>query len=496
MMNAKKRIEIGTLVMAMILLFYGIYFIKVNAQDKSIRREETYSLIYSYQNELYAMNLDREGNVHTKYLIDWNKYYSYEIDTKQLSNIYGGLFVYKVNDSKKFNGYFMYLKLQNPYKSKINDISLYINEELNKYQLVTVSDAGKANIIYGSDLKITNYLRPIGWRDDSKVILGEFYLEHPSIINFFILDTNNNSIKKLDINVNYPDNAILGPNETMMLFYEDYTEIVDLNSGNVLSKTTGIQAHHIWGWLQDSKTNMFYNQVIEEQSKTMSLMSNDSFLFWPVPSNRAVACAIGCYQGHIGTDIAVNVDASTPIYAAAAGTVVTIVNNQPYGANRSLSPGNGNFIKLQHNVNGTTYYTLYYHMANNIAVSLNSSIEAGTLLGFGANSGFTCGFEEADEGCLGYDGSFSHLHFQVYGSCGDSSCWKDPYVEELWLKDGQGQIIDPPPPGNHCQWSSDIGLIKIVTAGQTFSCGVTQQIHVLPESRFEEGSNVILYITN
>jgi hypothetical protein len=37
--------------------------------------------------------------------------------------------------------------------------------------------------------------------------------------------------------------------------------------------------------------------------KTQVLAQSAPFLYWPVPSNKNVACGWGCYSGHVGTDI-------------------------------------------------------------------------------------------------------------------------------------------------------------------------------------------------
>ncbi len=167
------------------------------------------------------------------------------------------------------------------------------------------------------------------------------------------------------------------------------------------------------------------------------------FLYWPVPSNQSVACSFGCYGGHVGNDIGVNQDNTTPIYAAAAGTVESVDRNRPFGANRQTSPENGNNVTLKHDIGGEIYYTRYLHLTTDIKVAPGQSVSVGKLLGYGSNSGFTCGTQPVSTGgCLGYSGSYWHLHFQVNKSCNNNSCAKDPFAENWWIRDANGKLIN------------------------------------------------------
>jgi murein DD-endopeptidase MepM/ murein hydrolase activator NlpD len=173
-----------------------------------------------------------------------------------------------------------------------------------------------------------------------------------------------------------------------------------------------------------------------------------AFLYWPTTSNYGVSCGYGCYSGHVGIDINVSPDYTTPIMAAADGVVVETRNDQPYGSSRNTSFPNGNYVKLKHQVGNEVFYTAYLHMTNNIQVSTGTTIRAGQTLGYGANSGLTCGSDPGgySQQCVNLglpSGSFRHLHFQVSTaqSCSSSACAKNPYDQGWWKKDSAGRII-------------------------------------------------------
>ncbi|MTJ07441.1 peptidoglycan DD-metalloendopeptidase family protein [Anabaena sp. UHCC 0204] len=187
-----------------------------------------------------------------------------------------------------------------------------------------------------------------------------------------------------------------------------------------------------------------------------------SFIYWPVPSNTGVECGYGCYDGHVGIDIGVNTDNTTPIYAAADGVVINLDNNEPFGNQRVINPANGNYVKLRHDINGEIFYTWYLHLTSDVKVAINDSISVGQLLGYGSNSGYTCGNQTVSTGgCLGYPGAYSHLHFQVSTSCGTNACSKNPFEQGWWVKDSGGKIINATDAKNYIKtypiisWSSE-----------------------------------------
>ncbi|MEK7510621.1 MAG: peptidoglycan DD-metalloendopeptidase family protein [Patescibacteria group bacterium] len=93
-------------------------------------------------------------------------------------------------------------------------------------------------------------------------------------------------------------------------------------------------------------------------------------------------------HGYNGIDVAA--PSGTPIYAAAAGTIVVAKNNDGYNG------GYGNYIVISHD-NGTQ--TLYAHMTRT-AVS-GGSVGKGELIGYVGNTGRSTG---------------NHLHFEVRGA--------------------------------------------------------------------------------
>ena len=104
----------------------------------------------------------------------------------------------------------------------------------------------------------------------------------------------------------------------------------------------------------------------------------------PLPGGR-VSQGIHGYNG-----IDISAPAGTPIYAAAAGTIVVAKGGGAYNG------GYGNYIVIDHG-NGTQ--TLYAHMSS-LAVS-GGSVSKGGLIGYVGNTGRSTG---------------NHLHFEVRGA--------------------------------------------------------------------------------
>lgn len=88
------------------------------------------------------------------------------------------------------------------------------------------------------------------------------------------------------------------------------------------------------------------------------------------------------YEWHTGVDIAV--DFGTPVYAAAAGTVVQAGWNGGYGRCIRLNHGNG-------------YETVYGHMSG-LAVSAGQQVIKSEIIGFVGSTGYSTG---------------PHLHYEV-----------------------------------------------------------------------------------
>lgn len=115
---------------------------------------------------------------------------------------------------------------------------------------------------------------------------------------------------------------------------------------------------------------------------------------------------LGYMKLHAGQDYSAS--AGTPIYAAAAGTVVAA----------GMVDGTGT-VTIEHEVDGETWYTSYLHMyEDGIYVSEGDQVEAGQLIAGVGSTGYSTG---------------PHLHFEVRtaNDTADSST-VDP---EKWLKE-------------------------------------------------------------
>lgn len=110
------------------------------------------------------------------------------------------------------------------------------------------------------------------------------------------------------------------------------------------------------------------------------------------PASGRIAQGYGAASGtygytfHNGIDIAA--PTGTPVYASAAGTVIT---SRYYGAY-------GNHIMMKHTVNGISYTTVYAHLSSR-AVSVGQTIAKGSRIGNIGNTGNSFG---------------SHLHFEMH----------------------------------------------------------------------------------
>lgn len=110
---------------------------------------------------------------------------------------------------------------------------------------------------------------------------------------------------------------------------------------------------------------------------------------WPLPQGSwSLGSRLGDGRNHQGIDFVAS--QGTPIYAAAAGTVIVAQNN--YSAY-------GTAVEIVHNINGQQIKTLYAHMPENSnAVKQGDTVEAGQLIGYVGNTGRSFG---------------AHLHLEV-----------------------------------------------------------------------------------
>ncbi|HAL01359.1 MAG TPA: peptidase M23, partial [Exiguobacterium sp.] len=106
----------------------------------------------------------------------------------------------------------------------------------------------------------------------------------------------------------------------------------------------------------------------------------------PITQGYGAASGVYGYTFHNGIDI--GAPTGTPIYASAAGKVIT---SRYYGAY-------GNHVMMTHTVNGIQYTTVYAHM-NSRAVSVGQTIAKGTKIGTVGSTGNAFG---------------AHLHFEMH----------------------------------------------------------------------------------
>ena len=291
---------------------------------------------------------------------------------------------------------------------------------------------------------IQGQLVPVAWTEEAiyfDTILGYVPGTHFGIWRY---DLGTQDMMKLAIpGINYYDAVLLSPDGSNLVFSAQKDSVcdrqanlngsdsgssvmtLDLQSLQTREIMGGVPANPmLLGWVVSSQITETKRYL--EASAASPLTA--SYLYWPLPDAfRDIVCYPGCYSGHIGTDVDVAGDETTPLYAAAAGTVVALCYTEPSGYYRNTAScnGAGNFVRLQHDTNGQ--YTMYYHMKqNSVTVTVGNHVSTGQLLGYASNSGYTCGTESAATGCMGYAGSYYHLHFEVWDTCGTKNCWLNP----------------------------------------------------------------------
>lgn len=137
-------------------------------------------------------------------------------------------------------------------------------------------------------------------------------------------------------------------------------------------------------------------QKKKENGKTNIVNSNGKFI-WPLKGygKERITATFPKYPDgtrHDGVDIGVPV--GTPIYAAAAGEVVTSKYYLTGSYSGSYRDGYGNYVMIDHG----DYYTLYGHLQYKKVVSVGQSVTQGQLIGYTASTGNSTG---------------PHLHFEV-----------------------------------------------------------------------------------
>ncbi|HYN97652.1 MAG TPA: peptidoglycan DD-metalloendopeptidase family protein [Pilimelia sp.] len=118
----------------------------------------------------------------------------------------------------------------------------------------------------------------------------------------------------------------------------------------------------------------------------------------PIPGVVGSGFRSASRPGHDGIDM--SAPKNTPIYAAGAGTVVTVVCNVSTGncnVDGSLStPGCGWYVEILHS---NKVVTRYCHMIRRPSVKEGQAVKAGQVIGYVGSSGHSSG---------------PHLHFEVH----------------------------------------------------------------------------------
>ena len=103
------------------------------------------------------------------------------------------------------------------------------------------------------------------------------------------------------------------------------------------------------------------------------------------------------YEEHKGIDLGNNGDTTTPVIASADGTVVKTGYD---------SDGYGNYVQVDHLINGKKFRTVYAHLHSKPLVKKGDIVKQGQKLGTMGNTGNSFGahlhFEIRDKGNLGY----------------------------------------------------------------------------------------------
>lgn len=135
-------------------------------------------------------------------------------------------------------------------------------------------------------------------------------------------------------------------------------------------------------------------EKLKEAQKKQTYYSGSGILSWPAAANHTNISSgygerliNGRTEMHRGLDIPVNF--GDPVYAAAAGKVVTATTHSSYGK----------YIMIDHGLmeNGNSLYTLYAHNSK-LLVNVDDYVEEGQQIAEGGTTGYSFGV---------------HIHFEV-----------------------------------------------------------------------------------
>lgn len=170
------------------------------------------------------------------------------------------------------------------------------------------------------------------------------------------------------------------------LFDADIDEIAIFNGIDVDAKlTAGTQLIVPGGNLIPKKTTTTKTSSTAKKVASAVLPEISGYYGNPVPGARLTQGI----HGYNGVDL--GAPNGTPVYAAAAGTVIVVKNNGGYNG------GYGNYIVISH-PNGTQ--TLYAHLSS-VSTSVGATVSKGDYIGGVGSTGRSTG---------------NHLHFEVRGA--------------------------------------------------------------------------------
>ncbi len=116
---------------------------------------------------------------------------------------------------------------------------------------------------------------------------------------------------------------------------------------------------------------------------------------WPVPSSNLLnSCFLeGGHAGSYHGGIDIGGSKGDTIVAARDGKVIAVMKNccsHNYGTPCNCGGGGGNYVVLEHSINGQKYWTTYMHMTD-VSVSKDNTVKAGQKIGTMGSTGSSTG---------------------------------------------------------------------------------------------------------
>ncbi len=130
-----------------------------------------------------------------------------------------------------------------------------------------------------------------------------------------------------------------------------------------------------------------------------SIAHSKNIYLLPLPKEKIIKFGFDISPAHAGNlinSIDFYVPEGTPIFAAASGTVIKVMDNSRSRGNTIEYWDRGNFIEIRHSNGECTHYEHLRYKG--VKVAVGQRVLAGETIGFSGNTGFT---------------EKPHLHFQV-----------------------------------------------------------------------------------